>query len=47
MSPEFVCNVCLSAAVKAKSAQTLLPINHYECLEAAHIEQAYFNEFIL
>lgn len=29
MSPEFVCSVCLSAAVKAKGAQTLLPIMHY------------------
>lgn len=47
MSPEFVCRVCLSAAVKAKSAHTLLPKTHYECLEAAHIEQAYFDDFIL
>lgn len=29
MSPEFVCSVCLSAAVKAKGARNLLPIMHY------------------
>ena len=29
MSPEFVCSVCLSAAVIAKGARNLLPIMHY------------------